>query len=87
MSIREIPRAFEYTCDGCGAVHLQKNAAGHYTDSRPPHWIRLKIGQTAYDHQNVAVADASVEHLFCEECAGAINMAYDGAIEAIRAAK
>lgn len=68
MTIREIPKSFEYTCDGCGALHVQENANGHYTDSRPPHWSRLKLSRTAFDFQGSACADASVEKLLCEKC-------------------
>lgn len=72
MSIREIPRAFEYQCDVCGKMHIQENASGHYADSRPPHWARLKIAQTAYDFQDAACADASVERLMCDNCGPAL---------------
>lgn len=68
MAIREIPRAFEYQCDICGKTHEQKNASGHYTDSRPPHWTSLKIGADVYDYQGAAVADASVKRLVCDDC-------------------
>lgn len=77
MAIREIPKQFEYTCDACGTKHLQENAGGHYTDSRPPHWTRLKIARTAYDYQGSACADNSIERLLCPPCSddiiGAIN--------------
>lgn len=43
MAIREIPKSYEYTCDFCGAKHLQENAGGHYPNSVPPEWMRLKI--------------------------------------------
>lgn len=69
MSIREIPRAFVYVCDGCKTEHTQENAGGHYSHSRPPHWASIKIGRDAYDFQGAAVADGSIERLLCEECA------------------
>lgn len=68
MSVREIPRAFEYSCDVCGKVHRQENAGGRYTNSRPPYWSHLKIGRYAYDFQGSAVADGSIERLLCDEC-------------------
>jgi hypothetical protein len=68
MSVREIPPAFEYTCDLCGAIHLQENASGHYTDSRPPHWGRLTVAQDAHDWQGQAVADGTIKRLLCNKC-------------------
>ena len=88
MSIREIPRAFVYICDGCSKEHKQENANGHYTDSRPPHWIRLKLartaydyqGRTAYDYQGAACADASIERLLCEDCSPKVEAAISAAV-------
>jgi len=68
MAVNEIPRQFEYECDVCGAKHLQQNAGGHYTDSRPPHWARLEFRMDAYDFQGAAVADGSVRRLLCDGC-------------------
>ena len=68
MTIREIPRAFEYRCDVCGKTHVQENAGGHYTDSRPDRWARLIIRQDAHDFQGQAVADGSIERLLCDDC-------------------
>lgn len=68
MTVREIPRAFEYICDVCSKTHRQENAGGHYTNSRPPHWSHLKIGRDAYDFNGIAVADGSIERLLCDEC-------------------
>jgi hypothetical protein len=70
--IREIPRAFVCIRDSCKTEHRQENAGGHYTDSRPPHWIRLKIARSAHDYQGYACADASVERLLCDTCADRI---------------
>lgn len=67
MAIREIPKSFVYTCDVCGVEHAQENANGHYTDSRPPHWVRLMFKRTAYDEHNMPCVDASVELLLCPE--------------------
>ena len=80
MSIREIPRAFVYICDGCSKEHKQENANGHYTDSRPPHWIRLKLARTAYDYQGAACADASIERLLCEDCSPKVEAAISAAV-------
>ena len=41
MSITEIPRAFEYKCDVCGATHRQENAVSHYNRSIPPGWAHM----------------------------------------------
>lgn len=43
MSVKEIPRAFDYICDACNETHHQENAGGHYTNSRPPNWSHLKM--------------------------------------------
>ena len=54
MAIREIPKAFDHTCDVCGKTRQQE------TDSRPPHWANLIIRQDAYDYQGqggVAMAE------------------------------
>ena len=79
MSIREIPRSFVYTCDACGIEHLQENAGGHYTDSRPPLWERLKLHRTAVDYQGTPCADASIERLLCDRCAAIISKAVNEA--------
>lgn len=68
MSIIEIPRQFKYVCDTCGKIHVQENANGHYSDSRPPHWGRLIIRQDAHDYQGQAVADGTIERLLCSDC-------------------
>ena len=68
MAIREVPKSFIYKCDICGAEHEQKNADGHYTDSRPSHWANLSVKQDAYDLQGNACADGSVHRLLCDDC-------------------
>lgn len=68
MGIEEIPRSFKYTCDRCGTDHLQPNAGGRYTGSRPSGWVRLKINRGAFDHLGTAVGDGSFELLLCQEC-------------------
>jgi hypothetical protein len=77
MTVREIPKSYEYICDVCGKNYIQENAGGHYTDSRPPHWARLVFKQAREDFQGNECADASVELLMCRECrdkaANAIN--------------
>lgn len=80
MGIREIPKSYEYTCDGCGKPHLQENASGHYTDSRPPHWARLKLARHAYDGGDIAVGDASIERLLCSSCAEKVASAINAAV-------
>lgn len=68
MTVREIPKSYEYTCDVCGEVHVQQNASGHYTDSRPPKWARLTFAQDAEDWSGSAVADGTVKLLLCSMC-------------------
>ena len=80
MPIREIPKAYEYTCDSCGKTHLQENANGHYPNSRPKYWATLHLEQSAYDHQGGAVADASIISLLCDECCKAVVAAINDAI-------
>jgi len=82
MGIREIPTSYEYTCDACAFKHIQENAHGHYGDSRPPHWTRLKIARTAYDYQGNAVADSSFEKLLCPKCSEVVFKAANEAIGA-----
>lgn len=59
MSVTEIPKAYEYTCDKCGAKHRQENASGHYSNSTPPGWLSLRIA-----HYNKAPTD----YLLCDKC-------------------
>jgi hypothetical protein len=74
MSVEKIPQSFRYICDVCGMAHLQENAGGHYTDSRPPHWARLTIAQAAHDYQGMECADATIARLLCDDCrAGAVD--------------
>lgn len=75
MAIRTIPQSYEYSCDVCGKTHLQENASGHYTDSRPPHWSRLTLARHAYDFQGSTVADGTVSKLLCEYCTTLISEA------------
>ncbi len=84
MAIREIQRAFEYICDGCNVSHLQENAAGHYRDSRPPHWNYIKVSRDAEDFQGQAVADASFRRLLCPTCTVDVLDAINSAIEKLR---
>jgi RNase P subunit RPR2 len=59
MTIEEIPKSYQYTCDRCGHVHIQTNASGHYSNSTPPHWATVKV--VGYDFK-------SIERLYCEKC-------------------
>jgi hypothetical protein len=82
MAVVEVPRSYRYICDDCGAEHVQENAGGHYTNSRPKFWAHLKLSRDAYDHQGSAVADGSIERLLCAACSekviSSINSAIDG---------
>jgi len=80
MAIREIPKSYEYTCDGCQFVHIQENASGHYFNSRPPHWASLTFARDAYDYQGAACADATVKRLLCAMCAGKVALAINAAL-------
>lgn len=68
MAIREVPKSYIYTCDGCGREHTQENATGHYAGSRPTFWATLILQQDAYDFQGCAVADGTVTRLLCDKC-------------------
>lgn len=65
MSIQEVPKSYKYICDGCGSVHLQENANGHYTNSTPPGWATVRI--------NTYNAAPFFEKLLCEECGDTIH--------------
>ena len=80
MGIREIPKAYEYMCDSCGEMHKQENANGHYNDSRPPHWTRLKIARHAYDFKGRSGADGSIERLLCPSCSERVYSAVNAAM-------
>lgn len=72
MTIREIPRAFVYECDGCGLEHKQENAGGHYTDSRPDGWGRVTLKYAA---------NFELERLLCPKCLTRVKDAIDEATE------
>lgn len=59
MAVQEIPKAYEYTCDKCGAKHRQENASGHYANSTPPDWMSLRISE---------YSKAPVDALLCGAC-------------------
>lgn len=65
MAIKEIPKSYEYCCDKCGASHVQQNASGHYTNSTPPNWYRLRINS---DYYRYPVADGEPTRLLCQKC-------------------
>ena len=67
MAIREIAKSYEYKCDGCGEIHLQENANGHYTNSTPPGWGRLN-----FIHRSIKSSLPS-EVLLCELCCVKLN--------------
>ena len=64
MAIREIPRAFAYTCDRCKLDHLQENASGHYTNSQPPGWGRLRFEAS----DATCLDEGSIDYLLCRGC-------------------
>jgi len=59
MSIREVPKSYEYECDWCSDVHKQGYAAGHYTNSTPPLWVTLRV---------TIGGKAPVDVLLCPKC-------------------
>lgn len=60
----ETVRGFRYICDGCGTVHLQENADGHYTDSRPDNWYTFR----AIGEYEKYAGDARQNKLLCWDC-------------------
>lgn len=70
MTIREIPKAYEYICDKCGEKHLQQNASGHYTNSTPPQWYRLTINGDFYKYPSF---DGVPHRLLCRPCGDGIR--------------
>ncbi len=80
MSVREIPAAYEFKCDVCGAV------VEGTSNSRPTFWGELNVIKDAHDYQGCAVADGSVKRLLCEKCLSAIGKAVNDTAEELRAA-
>lgn len=68
MTIREIPKSYEYTCDGCGVTHIQEGAGGHYTNSTPPGWLTLKAQGDALCN-SLGGKGYFREKLLCSDCA------------------
>ncbi len=65
MSVQEIPKSYRYTCDLCGANHVQEHANGHYTNSVPPDWMRLKI---LGNGKRWSYPAEPLDKLLCESC-------------------
>ncbi len=85
MGIRKIPEVFEFTCDVCGAKHLQENADGRVTfKRRPPKWGILELVRAAEDFQGQEAADASLERVLCGSCLAAISAAINEETKSIR---
>lgn len=87
MSVREIPKSYEYTCDCCGTVHVQENAGGHYTNSRPPRWAMLTLAQDAEDWSGAAVADGTLKLLLCQLCRGSLASSIAALVATLREKK
>jgi hypothetical protein len=79
MGVREIPKQYEHTCDGCRAVKITDSS------SRPAYWTGLHIIADAYDYQGAAVADGSTKRLLCDECTSVIHKAVNEAFVTRRA--
>ena len=75
MAIREIPKSYEYTCDVCDALHVQENANGHYTNSRPPNWATVSFQK---NKDGTQLIDSSVCLLVCAACGEKIAKAIKG---------
>lgn len=70
MTIREIPKCYEYKCDKCEVTHLQENASGHYGNSTPPQWYRLRINSDFYRYP---AANEEPSRLLCRKCGDALR--------------
>jgi hypothetical protein len=68
MTIREVPRSFEYTCDRCGETHVQQNAHGHYHNSRPPEWAGLSLVRDVHRNDIYTIPGDKEEALLCRDC-------------------
>lgn len=79
MGMREIPAAYEFTCDSC------KTTASQNSNSRPAYWCELVIAQEAYDYQGCAVADGTIRRLLCNDCRLAVIEGVNASIEQRRA--
>lgn len=79
MSMREIPVAYEFTCDGCGAQETKTSK------SRPSYWCDLTVAQDAYDYSGAAVADGTIKRSLCSDCREAVVKAINDATAARRA--
>ncbi len=75
MTIREIPKSYEYVCDVCGEAHTQHNANGLYSYSCPPRWAWLKLEQSG------EWADESRKLLLCERCKDTANKFVNGFVK------
>jgi len=79
MTIREIPRSFLYTCDACLVEHRQENAQGHYTESVPSHWSRIRIRKGS----DIGNTFDAYERLLCEACGPKVISIIDSIIDSI----
>lgn len=67
MGVVEIPRSFKYTCDRCGDEHVQENAAGHYSNSRPPNWSSVQV-----------LGRPLESSLLCDDCSNEVMVVLKG---------
>lgn len=65
MTIKEVPKSYVYTCDLCGAEHVQENAGGHYSNSTPPDWMKLMVGGNG---RRWSYPGEPINKLLCESC-------------------
>jgi len=63
MTMKEIPKKIEHTCDCCGKVEITK-----YTDS-PRYWDTVAVYTTGYD-DGMAVGGFEDKKEFCGKCHG-----------------
>lgn len=75
MPVTEIPKAYKYVCDGCGAEEKRE------LFSRPKTWAELIVARDALDYQGAAVADGTVRRMLCEKCSDKVIAAINSALE------
>ena len=63
MAVEEF-QGFTYTCDRCGKMHMQQNASGHYTNSTPPDWGRVKYTPSS----EARIPMKPFDYLICDNC-------------------
>jgi hypothetical protein len=68
-----IPEQVVWHCDVCEQMVTQKH--------RPPYWTEFSLKRDAYDMNNVACADASINMAMCQDCSNELASFVNGMAE------